>query len=92
MKFCPQCAAELALTEQDGKTRPRCTLASCDYVYWDNPTPVVAAIVELDGLIVFHVRACGEINLGEELADVKLVSPCQQLYNDLRVETRTFPS
>ena len=30
---------------------PKCTSASCDYVFWNNPTPV-AAIVELDDAIV----------------------------------------
>lgn len=136
VKFCPQCGSELTSSQVDGKTRPTCTSASCDYVYWDNPTPVVAAIVERDGLVilarnkawprkmfglvtgflekgetpeagvlreveeelglegeivdfvgyysffqmnqlilVFHVRVWGEIVLGEELAEIKSLSP-----------------
>ncbi len=47
-RFCPQCAAELAPIEQveDGgpKTRLRCT--ACDFTHWNNPTPVLAAVVE----------------------------------------------
>jgi NAD+ diphosphatase len=47
-KFCPQCATALALIEQieDGgpKTRLRC--AACDFTHWNNPTPVLAAVVE----------------------------------------------
>ncbi len=47
-KFCPQCATPLSAVEQleDGgpKTRMRCT--RCDYTHWNNPTPVLAAVVE----------------------------------------------
>jgi NAD+ diphosphatase len=47
-RFCPQCATALADVEQqeDGgpKTRLRCT--ACDYTHWNNPTPVLAAVVE----------------------------------------------
>jgi NAD+ diphosphatase len=47
-RFCPQCACELAPIEQmeDGgpKTRLRCT--ACDFTHWNNPTPVLAAVVE----------------------------------------------
>ena len=136
MKFCPHCGSELALAEIEGKARLKCTCASCDYVFWDNPVPIVAAIVELDGSVVltrskgwpekmyglvagflekgetpeagvlrevreelgleahiagfvgcysffeknqlifaFHVQAQGEIAIGEELAEIKLVSP-----------------
>ena len=27
-------------------------MASCDYVFWNNPTPVVAAIIELNDTII----------------------------------------
>jgi NAD+ diphosphatase len=47
-RFCPQCATELAPVEmmEDGgaKTRLRCT--ACEFTHWNNPTPVLAAIVE----------------------------------------------
>jgi NAD+ diphosphatase len=47
-KFCPQCAGVLAPIEQmeDGgpKTRLRCP--ACDFTHWNNPTPVLAAVVE----------------------------------------------
>jgi NAD+ diphosphatase len=48
MKFCPQCATALAPIErmEDGgpKTRLRC--AACGFTHWNNPTPVLAAVVE----------------------------------------------
>jgi NAD+ diphosphatase len=47
-RFCPQCATALAPVEQieDGgpKTRLRCT--ACEFTHWNNPTPVLAAVVE----------------------------------------------
>jgi len=47
-RFCPNCAAALAPIEmnEDGgpKTRLRC--AACGYTHWNNPTPVLAAVVE----------------------------------------------
>jgi NADH pyrophosphatase NudC (nudix superfamily) len=48
-KFCPQCAAPLQMlvAEEDGgpKTRLRC--AACHFTHWNNPTPVLAAVIEL---------------------------------------------
>jgi NAD+ diphosphatase len=52
MKFCPLCGTGLEVSEIDGIERPSCPSPSCDYVFWDNPTPVVAAIIELDGNVV----------------------------------------
>jgi NADH pyrophosphatase NudC (nudix superfamily) len=49
-KFCPQCATPLITAEVDGVTRARCP--ACDFVHWDNPIPVVAAIVEHEGKVV----------------------------------------
>lgn len=47
-RFCPNCAAPLALITQaeDGgdKTRLRC--ADCSFTHWNNPTPVLAAVIE----------------------------------------------
>jgi NADH pyrophosphatase NudC (nudix superfamily) len=47
-RFCPLCATTLVPIElvEDGgpKTRLRCT--ACDFTHWNNPTPVLAAVVE----------------------------------------------
>ena len=136
MKYCPLCGKDLLSREIDGPVRPCCSSDECSYVFWDNPTPVVAAIVELDGSVVlvrnrlwpegmfglvtgflergetpdsavirevreelglggviagfvgyysffemnqlilaFHVRATGSVALGEELSEVRYVSP-----------------
>ena len=136
MKFCPECGADLKPVEIDGRTRLGCSSEICAYVFWDNPTPVVAALVESEGIVVlvrnkqwpqkiyglvsgfleknetpesgvlrevkeelgldgqindfigcysffemnqlilaYHVQVQGEIVLGEELAEFKMVPP-----------------
>jgi len=44
-RFCPQCATPLA-ERHDGE-RDRLTCPACGFVHWNNPTPVLAAIIEL---------------------------------------------
>ncbi len=46
MKFCPHCGHELIMAEVDGISRKKCPSESCSYVFWNNPVPVVGAIVE----------------------------------------------
>lgn len=48
MRFCPQCAAPLALrTEvEDGGAKERLRCSACDYTHWNNPVPVLAAVLE----------------------------------------------
>ena len=52
MKFCPKCGRDLKPAEIAGQNRLGCTSATCEYVFWDNPTPVVAALVEREGIVV----------------------------------------
>ncbi len=52
MVFCPMCGCRLIRRELDGFMRIQCPEATCGYVCWNNPTPVVAAIVEQHGKIV----------------------------------------
>jgi len=138
MKYCPICASKLVKQKIDGVNRLGCSSESCNYVFWDNPNPVVAAIVEMnDGVVLirnkgwprwwygivtgylekgetpeqgvlrevreelglnadivsfvgyysfsqlnqlilaFHVRAEGEITIGDELESCKLVPPAE---------------
>jgi NADH pyrophosphatase NudC (nudix superfamily) len=137
--FCPQCGSPLQAVEINDQQRQRCSVSGCGYVHWDNPVPVVAAIVEVDGAVIlarnhrwpehmfglisgflekgetpdaavlrevreelglqaetayfigyypffemnqlilaFHVPACGDITLNEELAAIKRV-PVERL-------------
>ena len=58
-RFCPTCAAPLALLSQmeDGgeKARLRCT--ACEFTHWNNPTPVLAAVIEYEGKILLARNA-----------------------------------
>jgi NADH pyrophosphatase NudC (nudix superfamily) len=49
-KYCPKCAAPLEAVVIDGHSRQKCP--DCDFVHWDNPIPVVAAIVEHEGKVI----------------------------------------
>ncbi|MEO8280116.1 MAG: NUDIX domain-containing protein [Ideonella sp.] len=47
-KFCPQCAGPLAMLErdEDGGPKLRLRCAACEWTHWNNPTPVLAAVIE----------------------------------------------
>ncbi len=52
MNFFPECASDLTKAKMEGVERTVCSSPSCTYVFWNNPTTVVAAIVEYRGKIV----------------------------------------
>lgn len=52
-KYCPQCGTPLVEAEHGGRTRIACPDLECGFVHWNNPTPVVGAIVERDGHLIF---------------------------------------
>ena len=56
--YCPICATPLSKQQVNGENRRACANASCDYVEWNNPTPVVAAIAQTGNSVVL-VQAIG---------------------------------
>ena len=58
-RFCPSCATPLALIEREEDSglvqRLRCT--ACDWTHWNNPTPVLAGIVQYQGQILLARNA-----------------------------------
>jgi NAD+ diphosphatase len=58
-KFCPTCATPLAfITEmEDGGEKARLRCSACNYTHWNNPTPVLAAVVEVEGKILLAQNA-----------------------------------
>ncbi len=58
-KFCPQCATELQTIRQleDGGEKARQRCPACSFTHWNNPTPVLAAIVEYEGKILLARNA-----------------------------------
>lgn len=60
--FCPGCAAPLIDRVVDGEPRRACE-AGCGFIHYDNPTPVVAVIVEHEGTVVLaHNKAWRQRN------------------------------
>ena len=60
--FCPSCATPLQLLSklEDGGEKLRLRCSGCDWTHWNNPTPVLAAIVECsdkDGLVLLARNA-----------------------------------
>jgi len=133
-KYCPRCGKTVIKSTVDGKKVLCCMSNSCGYVFWDNPVPVVAALIEMDGnvllarnkqwpekmfglitgflekgetpetavtreakeelgldseiieligiysffeqnqlIIAYHLSATGEMQLGDELAEIKMI-------------------
>ncbi len=50
--FCPLCRCGLVKKEVDSRSRVCCINSECDFVLWNNPVPVVAAIVEHNNKII----------------------------------------
>ena len=58
-RFCPLCAAELLVRceDEDGGPTDRLRCPQCAYVHWNNPTPVLAAIIEYGGQVLLARNA-----------------------------------
>ncbi len=52
VKFCSYCSTHLISKMIEDKHYLTCPNTSCNYTFWDNPVPVVAAIVEHNGSIL----------------------------------------
>ena len=49
VRYCPHCAAALRpiALQEDGGPRTRLRCPACGWTHWNNPTPVLAALIEL---------------------------------------------
>ncbi len=58
-RFCPNCAAPLSMVSQaeDGGEKARLRCLACAYTYWNNPTPVLAAVIEYEGQVLLACNA-----------------------------------
>ena len=57
MRFCPRCATPLVEGELAGRVRLSCPDAACGSASWDNPLPVLAGLVEYNGLVLLARNA-----------------------------------
>ena len=58
-RFCPLCASPLAWREEaeDGGPTERLRCTACDFTHWNNPTPVLAGIVQVGDQILLARNA-----------------------------------
>ena len=58
-QFCPSCATPLQFIVQaeDGGDKERLRCPACGWTHWNNPTPVLAAIVEYRGQVLLARNA-----------------------------------
>lgn len=58
-RFCPHCAAALEMLPQleDGGPKLRLRCQACGFTHWNNPTPVLAAVVEYGGQVLLARNA-----------------------------------
>jgi len=52
IQFCPKCSTKLIEKNIEEKQRLSCSSEKCDYIFWDSPVPVVAALVENNKKII----------------------------------------
>ena len=60
--YCPNCATGLQMLArmEDGGEKARLRCAACEWTHWNNPTPVLAAIIEMadqDGQVLLARNA-----------------------------------
>lgn len=58
-RHCPYCGSPLEPHRPAGDSRSRLVCSSCEAVIYQNPKPVVAAIIEKDGKVLLARRATG---------------------------------
>jgi NADH pyrophosphatase NudC (nudix superfamily) len=58
-RFCPQCAGPLAwiAQQEDGGEKQRLRCAACGWTHWNNPTPVLAAVIQYQDQILLARNA-----------------------------------
>jgi NADH pyrophosphatase NudC (nudix superfamily) len=58
-KFCPQCATPLEwiVQQEDGGEKQRLRCPACGWTHWNNPTPVLAAVVQYQDRILLARNA-----------------------------------
>lgn len=58
-KFCPQCATPLQwiAQQEDGGEKQRLRCPACQWTHWNNPTPVLAAVIQYQDRILLARNA-----------------------------------
>ncbi|MFH7043786.1 NUDIX domain-containing protein [Paucibacter sp. JuS9] len=102
-RFCPQCAGPLAWLVQDEDSGPkeRLRCAACAYTHWNNPTPVLAAVVECldrEGQVLLARNAAwpgrffGLITGFMEAGETPEAGICRELLEETGLEAVSVPA
>lgn len=102
-RFCPQCAGPLAWLSQveDGGSKERLRCAACGYTHWNNPTPVLAAVVECldrEGQVLLARNAAwpgrffGLITGFMEAGETPEAGICRELAEETGLEAAATPA
>jgi NAD+ diphosphatase len=94
MRYCPHCGKELQPKLIVDRERLACT--SCDFVFWNNPTPVAASIVLHEGKVVlvrpkYHPKGrwaliAGYVEKGESAEEAALREIGEETHLKARIE------
>ena len=57
MKYCSKCGSKVLTKQIDGVARFQCAKEECATIYWNNPTPVVAALVKFENRYIIARNA-----------------------------------
>lgn len=90
-RYCPVCATPLATISQmeDAGPKERLRCPSCGWTHWNNPTPVLAAVVEYRGQILLARNAAWEGKMYALITGFMEAgeTPQQGLAREIREET-----
>ena len=89
MKYCPKCATPLLMQTIHRQERLACPSSECGFIHWENPTPVVAMLVETNmGVILarnvswprhFYSIITGFLEKGEDPIDCAIRETREEL-------------
>jgi NAD+ diphosphatase len=91
-EFCPRCRSALATAPRGGRERRVCPAPDCGFVFWNNPIPIVASIVEReDGVVLVRSRGAPATWFGLvagflEPGERPLEGACREVLEEIGVE------
>ena len=96
--YCPGCATPLAAITlaEDGGDKERLRCPACGFTHWNNPVPVLAAVIEYQGKILLARNAAWEgkmyalITGFMEAGDTPEGGMAREIHEETSLETRAL--
>ena len=93
-RFCPRCATPLSVVAQmeDGGEKARLRCPACDFTHWNNPTPVLAAVIEYDGQILLARNAATLLGAAPQDRSVRIMVtlPSEAAHDAALIDARRY--